>query len=373
MKNEEDLLTYVDFFASIKDFRDKKRTLYPLPEVLFLIFCAQLANFDSLRDYKLFFEIKKDFLRKFYPYKNGCPSINTILRILSICKPSFFEDLITEIANRQRNKTSVEKSIVAVDGKTHRGTPDPDGHLLHTVSLYSDADRLILGQTATETKGGEIAAALKLFEKIDISDQIITGDSAFCYHSIVCSVIKNKADYILQVKKNQPNLFSFIENKFNNNQSVVSETEDRYSKKKIHVMYDVNQYKELEKWQNIKSLVKIESRSKRTDRTENFYYVSSVTDAASKIATYIRAHWSIENDLHWFLDVVFKEDSRVILEKNFATNEGIVRRLALSGLKKIQALAVTKLNMKHVAIKSLRKLLMADDELFEEAIYAVFK
>ncbi len=90
------------------------------------------------------------------------------------------------------------------------------------------------------------------------------------------------------------------------------------------------------------------------------------------MARYIRSHWCIENDLHWFLDVVFKEDARVIWDRNFATNESIVRRLALSAIKKVQALAAAKLNKKHVAAKSLRKILMADEDLFQQAIYAAF-
>jgi predicted transposase YbfD/YdcC len=372
MQQEEILSSYTEFFNSIKDFRKEKRVLYPLSEILFLILCAQLADFESLRDYELFFKVKQDFLRRFYPYKNGCPSISTIFRVLSVCNPKFFEGLIMEIANNKRSHGQVGKSVVAVDGKTHKGTPSLNGHLLHTVSLYSEADRLVFGQKTTETKGGEIAIAMTLFDMIPLSGQIITGDSAFCYQPVIESIIKNKADFIIQVKMNQPTLFAFIEQKFQTTTSESLTTDDRYSTKKVSVLIDFEKCQQQAKWLHVESLVKIESYNKKGKNTKVFYYISSLKESPATMARYIRSHWCIENDLHWFLDVVFKEDARVIWDRNFATNESIVRRLALSAIKKVQALAAAKLNKKHVAAKSLRKILMADEDLFQQAIYAAF-
>jgi predicted transposase YbfD/YdcC len=114
------------------------------------------------------------------------------------------------------------------------------------------------------------------------------------------------------------------------------------------------------------------SYNKRKNTEESRYFISSLTTSAVKMAGYIKSHWGIENDLHWYLDVVFKEDARIIWNKNFAKNEGIVRRLALHSVKKIQSLAAIKLNLKHVAAKNLRKILMGDDELFERAINDAF-
>lgn len=371
---EESVIDYLQLLETIQDFRSSQNVEYPLSEVLFLILCAQLSDFGSLRDYELFFKAKQDFLRKFYPYKNGCPSISTMARVLWHVKPSHLEDLINQVATQKRQKIlgeSEEKGVLPLDGKVYKGVPRVNGQLLSTVSLYSQKDRLVIGQKTVEASGGELAVALELLETLDIKGQIITGDSAFCYQVATQCALKNKADFIFQVKGNQPTLKDFIEQRFKLFLGEPFITQDRLFTRKIYVLRDLESCEIPQKFK-AKSLIKIEVYNKKKKHNDTFYYISSLEESASQMANYIRSHWCIENDLHWFLDVVFKEDSRVIFNRNFALNEGVLRRMALAAIKKTQSFAAAKLNKKHVAAKSLRKLFMGDDELFQKAIYFCF-
>lgn len=388
---EEEVESVIKSFLDLKDNRYAANIYYSLEETLFLVLCAQLCGCESFREYEAYGKVKIDFLQRYLPYKYGTPSHSTIGRILAIFEPGELErrfiDCMQSIIgfenegmkdnqevkqenNEQEQNTDI-KNIIAIDGKTHCGFKKKNGdNSVHIVSAFSTSHSLTLGQVKVATKTNEITAIPNLLDMIHIAGQIVTIDAAGCQIEIARKIRSKGADYILALKGNQGSLHEAVIDYFEEPDKLQNCSFcERHSKghgRIEHRQCYAAQPKvpeAFEKWQDLKTIVMLKSSRviKGVEQKETRYFISSLEADAQKILPAIRLHWGIENNAHWVLDVIFKEDDRIIWNQNIAYNESIIRRIGLNLLKAYQKIAQPLVRSDKIALKSIKKLIIADD------------
>lgn len=318
-----------------------------------------------------------DWLGTFLELPNGILSHDTINRVFSLIDPKEFQLNFIERANSIA--TNSDGRIIAIDGKRlcNSGT-DGKKNLVHMVSAWSSENGLVLGQIKTEEKSNEITAIPCLLELINMEGAVITIDAMGCQKAIASKIIEKKGDYVLALKENQPGLNKVVKNAFadlaaTSDRSSATSTSGtfelghgRIEKRTCTVIGDLNSINpKINTWENLRSFVQISSE--RTDKktgikqTEERYYISSLNSDATRFNEIIRGHWEIENNLHWQLDVLFKEDMGTKQAGNAAENFSTVTRVALNMLKKDK--------IKKTSIKIKRKLCGWDKEYLGEILF----
>jgi len=273
------------------------------------------------------------------------------------------------VANEELSQQDGMPKVIALDGKKHRGAQDQD---LHLVSAFDTKSGLTLGQEKVKTKSNEITAMPILLDSLVIEGHIVSIDAMGCQREIAEKIRSKKADYLLAVKGNQGNLLEEIEDYFNNaeclkNCNVATRLDKGHGRIETRTCYttdDIDWLDQKSAWKDLRSIVMIVSKRKikGIETIEKRFFIASLDADAGKILLASRAHWGIENSLHWVLDVVFSEDDRIIWNNNIAQNESIVRRIALNLLKKYRLTRPTKsVNSEKIAIKTLRKVMILDD------------
>ncbi|MDQ6975813.1 MAG: ISAs1 family transposase [Mariprofundaceae bacterium] len=236
--------------------------------------------------------------------------------------------------------------IIALDGKCLRRSMDKSSNLspLYMVSAWAANNQLVLGQEKVDLKSNEITAIPKLLERLDIKGSVVTMDAMGCQTKITKQITDNGADYMINLKGNQGNLHKDVKDFFESDKTsppVSHETFDaghgRFETRTIRATSDIGWLQnEHPKWAKLTSIVAVTSkRELKTKTTEDTRYFISSLDATNpeKLGFVARAHWGIENRLHWVLDYAFDEDSQRTRAGNSAANMAIIRHLALNLLK----------------------------------------
>ena len=233
--------------------------------------------------------------------------------------------------------------MVSIDGKAIRGSKKYGTKaLVHMVSAWANKNHMVLGQVKVDEKSNEITAIPKLLEILSIKGCIVTIDAMGCQTEIAKKIIEKEADYMLAVKGNQGTLEQEI------NDSIVlckpidsCEKSDfghgRIETRKCTVYNDLSQISQLSKWKDLKSIVKIDStryfKLTGKEEKETRLYISSLEASALKAEHAVRAHWGVENSLHWVLDVAFNEDKSAKTNPIAVQNFSTINRIALNLLK----------------------------------------
>ena len=311
---------------------------YSLNEMLFLVISAVISGMTEWKQIALFGEKKLDWLRKFFPYENGTPCSTTIGRLFAQLDHQAFGQYFIEWVATLSELTKGE--IVAIDGKTMRGSANPDDNKLaiHVVSAFVCHQSICLGQVATDQKSNEITAIPKLLDLLTLQGCTVTIDAMGCQKEISKKILEKKADYLLQVKKNQKGLLEQIEKVFQITAIVSSDTDNhvdhgRIEQRVCEVITDLTHLDGYQNWPGIESVIRLSAVriDKKTGKVKKNirYYISNKSDHAQVFNQDIRAHWGIENKLHWSLDVSFKEDSSKKRKGNSAENMGLFSKIAL--------------------------------------------
>ena len=233
--------------------------------------------------------------------------------------------------------------IINIDGKSICNSGDSKKNIVHLVSAWSNDQSLCLGQVKTNEKSNEITAIPELLDLLTIDSCIITIDAMGCQQKIATKIHSKGGDYILAVKGNQKFLLDDIQEGFmvskKVDKSIITEKgSGRIEKRTCSVMNELDFVCNKENWSGLKSLIKIESERTilKTGETQKQtrYYISSCSKSALEFNKLVRSHWSIENNLHWVLDVVFREDYSTKEAGNSAENFSMITKIALSLLKK---------------------------------------
>lgn len=298
-----------------------------------------VTDWDEMAEFGRY---KLDWLRKFFAYKNGTPSHDTLNRIYSSLDPKQFCDSFTEWVGELR--THHQNEVIAIDGKTVKGSnPRCKGmEGLYYVSAYAAENELVLSQETTQEKSNEITAVPKLLDAIDCKGAIITVDALNCQAKIADKVIKKGANYIFSLKKNQQELYEQVVGRFER-QDIADRDQNidighgRIEKRTCSVIGDLKFIDNAAHWKGLRTIVKIEAERihKATGelQRETRYYISSLAPEAALINYSVRKHWSIENKLHWMLDVNFGEDKSRKRKDHSSKNYALVIKTALNLIK----------------------------------------
>lgn len=333
----------IAYFASLEDPRIDRCKAHALTDIIFLTLAAVLSGCESWDDIEEFGHTKEEWLRNFIPLENGIPSHDTINRVFAVLDAQAFQHCFMEWVREVADTSGGQ--IIAIDGK-RMCNAGVDGRkaVVHMVHAWSEANHLLLGQYKTDDKSNEITAIPTLLDLLVLQGYIVTIDAMGCQRDIAKAIINKEADYVLAVKDNQGHLFDDIGAAFERAQGVRLQTFEQVESGHGRIEYrccrvlDARDYVcDPDKWVGLRTIAQVESRC--TDKasgkvsTEQRYFISSLAPEASLIAKAVRAHWSVENNLHWSLDVVFGEDYSTKAAGNAAQNFGLVTRMALSMLK----------------------------------------
>lgn len=368
-EREEELKKFISYVDEIPDSRRQWQVGYSLAEIFLVVLCAQICGFESLREYEEYGKIKLKFLRNFLPYKDGPPSKSTISRVLALICPEKLESIF--ILAMQQVLSPQEPQVIAIDGKTNRGFMTEGEEKLHLVSAYATNSGLVLGQEKVEDKSNEITAIPELLEILFLENQIVSIDAMGCQKNIAKKIREKKANYILALKGNQGNLHDNVSLYFEGPEHLKAchffEHNDkghgRVETRRCYATEAIEWLEERHKWTDLKTIFMIESIRyiKGKESLERRHFIASLPPNPKSLLAGVRAHWGIENNLHWILDVIFHEDQRIIWNQNIAQNESIIRKMALNLIKQYQIIRKADTGKAKVAIKTLRKLLLADD------------
>ena len=333
----------------MEDPRRNITRLHKLTDIILIGIVSVICGAETWNNVEEYAVAKEDFLRKFLELPNGIPSHDTFNRVFSALDSEQFEACFREWVMSLVELTKGE--VVAVDGKTIRGAKSHGkSSPIHMVSAWASECNMVLGQVKTSEKSNEITAIPKLLEILAIADTIITIDAMGCQQEIASKIIDKKVNYILAVKNNQPQLYDDIEHEFRFGKELKTDTtingdHGRIETRTCTISDHLDELENLDRWKNIKTIVKIESTRefKNSEKnTENAirYYISNMEIEPCKFQRAIRSHWSIENKLHWTLDVAFGEDASRKRTGNASQNFSILNKMALNLLKNEKTLKV---------------------------------
>jgi predicted transposase YbfD/YdcC len=366
--------SFTECLSALPDYREERKVLYPLSEILLLILTGTLGGAEDFASISLWGRTKLPFLRQFYPYKQGIPSHDTLNDVMNGLDTMSFKTLFSAWVE---GLTTDFPEIVALDGKTSRrahGSGDNDKPL-HVVSAWACSQRLVLGQEECAEKSNEITAIPLLLERLALKGALVTIDAMGCQTKIAEKIIECEANYLLALKDNQRSLAREVELYFADKPLKIEcfETLDcdhgRIEKRCYTISTDVEwlngaknahnepKFKNLALIGTVKSEVTLKNTGVITNSTR--YFIASLTMKVEDFARAVRAHWAIENNLHWMLDVVFHDDLMRLRTENGAKNMAILKHSALN---------MIRLHPKKASFKAKHKLAGWDENFLKQII-----
>lgn len=369
-------MNFLDIFGQLDDPRIERKKLHPMPEILLLTLCAVICGAESWDDIEMFGKSKLDLLRQYLPYEYGIPSDDTVRRFFRAIDTSQFQRLFVEWIRVWLSPEAAGK-VVAIDGKTLRGSHDGGQSPIHLVSAFASEARIVLGQVRTSEKSNEITAIPELLTWLDVRGAIVTIDAMGCQKAIAEKIIDKGGDYLLALKGNQSSLHDDVRLHFEQTAPAslarmtraesVDKGHGRIEVRQCRVSTDIDWLRGRHtEWKNLNSIVAIDSERLTGDTTarETRYFISSSLASAPQMLAAVRLHWGIENQLHWVLDMSFGEDQSRIRKDNAPTNVAIIRHAALNMIRQTQK--------KRVSIKRMRKAAGWDDSVLTDILAQVF-
>jgi predicted transposase YbfD/YdcC len=334
---------FIECFGSLEDPRINRTKKHLLIDIIGLTLFAIMAGAQTFDEIELFGNLHEEWLKKYLQLPNGIPSHDTINRVLSLLEPKVLEKSFIDWHTQL--KGYVQDNVIAIDGKTMKASHQTSKGLkaLHVLSAYSCANGLSLGQMKVDGKTNEITVIPELLEQLALEGAIVTIDAMGCQKEIAKAIVEKKADYVLAVKGNQKELYEPILELF----KIANELDAKSYNHEINgdhgrienrtvvslPITSIESQLDLNKWANVKSVAKVTYTTEKT--TEERYFISTLPyEEIERIAHSIRNHWQIENNLHWVLDVVFREDESRIRDENTAMNFAWFRKMAISLLAK---------------------------------------
>ena len=334
----------LDHFSALKDPREPWRVIYPLPEIMLLVLCATLTGMEDFVEIKLWGEQRIGFLRRFLSYDRGIPSHDTLNDVMNALDPGLFKACFTAWVEGLRE---TEPDTIAIDGKTSRRAHarSKGREPLHLISAWACRQRLVLGQEAVSDKSNEITAIPLLLERLALTGALVTIDAIGTQTKIAETIVRRGGDYLLALNANRPVLFGDVKTFFADPQAGPLDTlvttdadHGRIEVRRHAVCHDVDwlfsdrRYADEPSFPHLATIAMVETEVERNGRTERDkrYYLSSANLDAKTFARAVRAHWGIENRLHWILDVVFHDDLARLRSGHGPENMAVVKHMAMN-------------------------------------------
>ncbi len=328
--------------------------LHPLPQMIVMALVAILCGADGWDDVADFCCVREEWFKKFLALPRGIPSHDTFGRVFARLDPLQLEEVLRQWMNAL-NVASGGK-LIAVDGKSLRRSFehawDASG-MAHIVSAFASENRLVLAQLGVLDKENEITAIPKLLAMIDLKGSTVTIDAIGCQREIARQIVQAKGHYILQVKENQPTLHAKIKALLDDailsrmkgwKGSMFEDVDAGHGRIETRRVWLTTEVKNLgadllERWPSIRAIAAVERVREvigkvTTASTERHYYIlSDRRCTAERAGAIIRGHWSIENQLHYILDVSFNEDQSRVRKGHAPENLSRLRRLTANLLR----------------------------------------
>jgi predicted transposase YbfD/YdcC len=335
-----------DHFSELTDPRRGKVT-HPLLSIVTIAVCAVICGADDFVAIAQFGRLKRKWLAKFLDLTNGIPSHDRFNQVLAAIRPAEFEKCLLSWISALHEIS--DGQIIAIDGKTLRRSYDraSSKSAIHMVSAWASANHISLGQVVVDEKSNEITAIPKLLQMLEIKGSLVTIDAMGCQVQIAQQIVDQQADFVLAVKGNQPTLFSGVVSHFAvhlNDPNVFKgrgfhrtseQAHGRETEREYFVCAVPDDLPDASRWPKLRAIGMTVNRTLRDGKEtiEGRYYILSRKLTAKQFAAVVRGHWSIENNLHWQLDVTFGEDQCRIRKGHADANFSLLRRQALSLLK----------------------------------------
>ncbi len=344
-KSPHPLVSIKAHFGHLPDPRVVGRSLHKLLDILSIALLALICGAEGWSDMEEFGLARKDWLQTLLALPGGIPTDDTFRRLFSKLSPSAFEQAFCSWT--QALAGALAGKGVCIDGKSLRGSADPAAHrsMLHLVHAWVADNRLLVAQVQTAAKSNETGAIPELLALLDLAGAVVSIDAAGCQKNIAAQLIKQKADYVFSLRDNHPTfhqeVLAYFESEKGSKEVFVHQSTEgehgRIEVRRVYTTSQVNWFTDRHQWAGLKSLVLVECErlDKGPGSREARTYISSLEGSDPEaMGAWVRGHWSVENHLHWALDVVFGEDASRIRKDHAPRNLSLLRKLALMMVRK---------------------------------------
>ena len=352
----------------LKEIDDPRRpsngTLHDFQEILVIAIAAMLSDCDTVEDIAYWASMKQVWLRRFLTLKNGIASADTFLRIFRILDPKSFE---TVFRGWVADVVGALSGTIAVDGKAVRGSGNGGESAIHMVSAFATELGVVLGQEKVAGKSNEITAIPALLDALYLKGFLVSIDAMGCQKQIAQKITAKGGDYLLMVKGNQPSLLNAIETSFISHRDTRGVDRQNHVEKshgrtvgQIASVLPAKGTVSLSDWPKCKTIGRIDSIrviGEQESDMERRYYISSRELSAGQFAAAVRAHWGIENRLHWVLDLIFGEDDKTVCKDNAPQNLSLLRKIVLNLIR------LDKTDTTKASLRRKRKAAAWDDDI----------
>ena len=339
---------FLAHFSALRDPRQAVKVLYPLPEIVLLLLCATLAGADDFVGIALWGEDHLAFLRRWHPYKRGIPSHDTLCDVIAAIDHEHFKACFAAWVKDWRDDGPEH---IAIDGKTSRRSHDRarGRSPLHTVSAWASRQRLVLGQEAVAEKSNEITAIPLLLQRLDLNGALVTIDAMGTQVAIAQAIVDGGGEYVLSLKENWPATYAEVAAVFTDPAPAVVihrapetvegdhgriETRRHAICHEVDWLFSQRRYPGAFHFPGLAAIGMIERETERRGAVERetSYYLCSGKFDVDTFARAVRAHWSVENNLHWVLDRVFDDDQARSRTDHGPANMAVIKHAALNFL-----------------------------------------
>ena len=343
-------LSIVERFAALEDPRTGNAKRHELLDIIVIALCAVICGADNSVEIEEFGKAREEWFRRFLELPNGIPAHDTFGRVFALLDPEQFAACFTDWVRSVSELSPGE--VVAIDGKTLRGCHDrgQGRGALHMVSAWASENRMVLGQTRTEAHSNEITAIPELLKVLELKGSTVTIDAMGCQKNIAQQVVEKGADYLLAVKANQGELHENIKDLFAcgertgwdgvaySHHQQVGKDHGRLERRDCWVITDPEELSYVDpqrQWANLGAVAQVsyQRNAGAGSPADTRYYICSYPADAATLLGAARSHWSIENSLHWVLDVAFDEDHSRVRTGHADRNLAVIRHWALNLLK----------------------------------------
>ena len=334
-------------FSVLKDPRVDRTKEHSLHSVLVIALCAMLCGAEGFVDFEDFGNARLEWFRTILDLPNKIPSHDTFRRVFGMLDPKQFAECFRNWTEGIRK--AIAKEIVAIDGKTlrrsHHRTKGKGP--IHMVSAWARENGLVLGQVKVDEKSNEITAIPELIRALNLAGCIVTIDAMGCQTAIADDIVKSNAEYVLALKGNQGSIHAEVKNFMEDAKScdfagikhdvhtTVEKAHGRKDTRSYTITEEIEWLTDFARWPHLRSIGMVESvrEVQNVTTVERRYYLCSIPADAKELERAVRGHWSIENTLHWCLDVTFKEDQCRARANFSAQNLALLRHMAINILK----------------------------------------
>ena len=339
---DQPIASIIHHFSSIEDPRRERHKKHLLSDIFFITLCATICGADNWVAIERFGKAKEQWFTDQLKLDHGIPSHDTFGDVFAVIDTekfsACFSNWVADLSNL------ADEEIIALDGKCLRRSIDSASNkaAIYMVSAWSQQNSLVLGQVKVDDKSNEITAIPKLLSRLDIAGAVIPIDAMGCQKKIAKQVIQKKGDYVLSLKGNHGLLHEDVTTYFESSLSpeVIIQTVDgghgRVETRTLRVSDKIDWLEKEHSWVGLKSIIAVTAKREIGEKVteETRYFISSLNaDDPDRLERAVRAHWSIENNLHWVLDVAFDEDSNRTRKGYSAANLAVTRHIALNLIK----------------------------------------